>query len=363
MGSGKMCDKFYSLCGRFLNTVFLVGICLCFCNSPSSLACTRTVYLGENDQIVTGRTMDWTEDVHTNLWIFPRGMDRNGAMGKNSLEWTSKYGSLAASFYEGATVDGINEKGLVTNLLYLVESEFPSSEDSRPALVISAWAQYVLDSFATVAEAVASLEQEKFRVASVMIPNGSKGNGHLAISDPSGDSAIFEYIGGKLVIHHGKEYQVMTNSPTYDQQLALDAYWKEIGGSVMLPGTKRAADRFVRASFYIDACRQSGDPREAVADVFSVLCSVSVPRGIRTPGKPNASSTIWRTVADQKNKVYYFGDTANPGALWVKLKGIDFSEGSGVRKLTLVGQPDLVGDQTGGFEKAEPFAFISPSSN
>src|SRR5665811_2509428 len=74
---------------------------------------------------------------------------------------------------------------------------------------------------------------------------------HLAISDPSGDSAIFEYLKGDLVIHHGKEYVVMTNSPSYDKQLALDSYWKHIGGTKFLPGTNSAPDRFARASFFI----------------------------------------------------------------------------------------------------------------
>ena len=342
-----------------LSAFFLFFLPLFSWVSPS-MACSRVVYPGKENQVVTGRTMDWAEDMGTNLWIFPRGMKRNGAMGKDSLEWTSKYGSLAASIYEGATADGMNEKGLVANLLYLAESEFPPSGDPRPALVISTWAQYALDNFATVKEAVAALEGETFRVVPVKTPNGIAGNGHLALSDPSGDSAIFEYIGGKLRIHHGKEYQVMTNSPVYDQQLALNAYWEELGGTVMLPGTNRAADRFVRASFYINACRQSSDPREAVADVFSVIRNVSVPRGISTPEKPNISSTIWRVVGDQKNLIYYFEDTANPSVLWVKLKKIDFSENSGVRKLFLVNRWDLGGDQTGGFEKVEPFAFLSP---
>jgi choloylglycine hydrolase len=31
----------------------------------------------------------------------------------------------------------------------------------------------------------------------------------------------------------------MTNSPTYDQQLALNEYWKQIGGTVMLPHQPR----------------------------------------------------------------------------------------------------------------------------
>lgn len=145
-----------------------------------------------------------------------------------------------------------------------------------------------------------------FRAVMVVAPNGAEDDIHLSISDPTGDSAIFEYIGGRLVIHHGSEYQVMTNSPVYDEQLSLNAYWKEIGGTIMLPGTNRAADRFARASFYINTTKQSADPREAVASVFSVMRNVSVPLGISTPDRPNVSSTIWRTVADQKNRVYYY---------------------------------------------------------
>ena len=53
----------------------------------------------------------------------------------------------------------------------------------------------------------------------ITTPNGRPGTVHLAISDPSGVSAILEYVGGKLVIPHGREYQVMTNSPLFDQQL------------------------------------------------------------------------------------------------------------------------------------------------
>ena len=34
--------------------------------------------------------------------------------------------------------------------------------------------------------------------------------------------------------------------------------------------------------------------------------AVSVPLGITTPNEPNISSTLWRTVSDQKNLVYYF---------------------------------------------------------
>jgi choloylglycine hydrolase len=287
-------------------------------------------------------------------------MARDGGLGDKSLKWTSKYGSVITSGYEGGTADGMNEKGLVANLLYLTESEYTALEDTRPAIVTSAWAQYFLDNFATVEEAVAEIRQEKFRMVAVAAPNGIKGNVHLSISDASGDSAILEYIKGKLVIHHGRQNQVMTNSPIYSEQIPLNEYWKQIGGTTMLPGTNRAADRFARASFYINAASQSANPREAVAAVFSVMRNVSVPRGISTPSQPNISSTIWRTVADQKNKVYYFEDTASPSLVWVRLNQLDFRPGSGVRKVTLNGNPDLGGDQTTNFKKAGAFKFMAP---
>lgn len=97
----------------------------------------------------------------------------------------------------------------------------------------------------------------------------------------------------------------MTNSPKYSSQLAINDYWKEIGGLQMLPGTNRSSDRFVRASFYIHAIPQTPDARIAVPSVLSVMRNVSVPFGITTPGKPHISSTRWRSVCDQKNKVYY----------------------------------------------------------
>jgi choloylglycine hydrolase len=325
-------------------------------------ACTRAVYFGQETQTVTGRTMDWVEEMQSNLYLMPRGMQHTSNTA-TPFTWTSTYGSVITSIYGGGTADGMNEKGLVANMLYLVETTYPpaSPDDKRPTMSIAAWAQYVLDSFATVAEAVEGMKKEPFRIVPVTAPSGHAGTVHLAISDPSGDSAIFEYIDGKLNIHHSRDYQVMTNSPIFEQQLPLNEYWKSIGGTVMLPGTNRASDRFARASFYINAAEQSADPRKAVAAVFSVMRNVSVPRGITEPGKPNIASTIWRTVSDQKNQVYYWESTYSPSIIWVDLKKLDFSNTDGVRMVRLDGNPDLAGDQTASFEPAEMFKFLVPS--
>ena len=338
----------------FFSILFLLSISL----SGKLAACTRFVYQGPNGTILTARSMDWQDDIMSNLWVFPRGMERDGAAGANSLKWKSKYGSIIASAYDISSTEGMNEKGLVANLLWLAESKYPKWDQTKPGLSIAAWVQYVLDNFSTVEETVAELRKEKFIVITANVPGKDMmATLHLSISDASGDNAIFEYVEGKLVIHHDRSYQVMTNSPIFEKQLALNEYWKEIGGTTMLPGTNRAADRFVRASFYVKAIPQTDNTRVAVASVFSVIRNCSVPFGISTPNQPNISSTRWRTVAGHKNKVFYFESVLTPNTFWVDFKNIDFSEKAITKRLSLTGGETYAGDAASKFVETKPFIF------
>jgi penicillin V acylase-like amidase (Ntn superfamily) len=346
-------------------TLFMIT---CF---SSSFACTRVLYVGKDNTVITGRSMDWSEDMHTNLWVFPRGIKRSGLAGADSPTWTSKYGSVVASVYQLASADGMNEKGLVMNLLYLAESNYGQSPKGHAPLSISLWGQYVLDNFATVAEAVDGLTAKPLYLIAPKLPNGEASTIHLSISDPTGDSAIFEYIDGNLTIHHGKQYQVMTNSPTYSKQLALNDYWQDIGGTQFLPGTNRAADRFARASFFIKTIPQTLDPQyiqsvpgqsyahQAIASVLSIIRAVSVPLGITTPKEPNIASTLWRTVADQKNKVYYFDAATTPNTFWVSLDKLDFSQNQAVLSLPLDQGQVYSGEVASSFKKTPPFNFLA----
>lgn len=320
-------------------------------------ACTRAVYIGKDGMVLTGRSMDWSEDIRSNLWVFPRGMERDGAAGPRSVTWTSKYGSVVASGYDIGTADGMNEKGLVANILYLAESAYGTPGQGEKLLNIAAWAQYALDNFATVAEAVAGLSQESFTVVAPVLPNGKASTMHLSLSDASGDSAIFEYIAGKLVIHHSRQYQVMTNSPTFEQQLALDTYWKTVGGQAFLPGTVRAADRFVRTSYFLGLLPQTADAREALAGIAGLLRAVSVPLGVADPGQPNISPTRWRTFSDQKDLLYFFDSATSPSIFWVRLADLDFSKGAPVKKLELTGGQLYSGNAADKFVPAAPFVF------
>ena len=336
----------------------LLGFCL-LAASRHAEACTRAVYLGPDGMTATGRTMDWREDPQTNLYIFPRGIARRGAKTDDTVFWTSKYGSLSAAGYDIGICDGMNEKGLVANLLFLPETVYAQPDDERPVMGLSIWTQYVLDNFATVGEAVAALREDRFRIDAPDLPNGVKARLHLAISDPSGDSAILEYIDGRLVIYRGRRYQVLTNSPAYNLQLAIDDYWKQIGGLTMLPGTNRSSDRFVRASFYIGAIVETSDPAIAIPAVMSVMRNVSVPYGISTPDSPHIASTRWRTVADQKNRIYYFEPTLSMETFRIDLGEIDFSEGTPERVLVLNDGTTYQGDATAKFRPvSRPFEFL-----
>ncbi|WP_338618194.1 linear amide C-N hydrolase [Pigmentiphaga sp. CHJ604] len=347
--------RYASACAALLACASMLAV-------SAAQACTRFVYLGAGGQVVTARSMDWKVDVGTNLWVFPRGMKRSGEAGPNSVQWTSKYGSVIASGYDISTTDGMNEAGLVANVLWLVESSYPAYDGKTPGLTLAAWAQYALDNFATVQEAVDTLAKEPFTVVTDNVPGEARlATLHLSLSDASGDSAIIEYIDGRQVIHHSRDYQVMTNSPTFDKQLAMEEYWKQIGGTVMLPGTNRASDRFARAAFYVNAIPKTEDPLETIASVFSVIRNVSVPLGITTPDQPNISSTRWRTVADHKRKRYFFESALTPNIFWVDLAKLDFSRETGqVMKLDLgPNQANIYsGMANGGFKPAAPFKFL-----
>ena len=331
--------------------------------APAAHPCTRILHETGQDDFLVGRSMDWSEDTRTDLWVFPRGMARDGGTSENPEQWTSRYGSVVASIYDIASVDGMNEAGLVANALYLAEADYGTeARAGQPGMLIGAWLQYVLDNFSTVEEAVAAMEADDLRVVAPRLPNGKAATGHVSISDPGGDSAIFEYADGKLVIHHSPDYRVMTNSPTYDRQLAIMGYWSEIGGFTMLPGTNRAADRFARAAFYNSAVPTFEDHQTAVAAVLSMVRAVSVPYGLADPERPDLSSTQWRVLADKTNRRYFFDSALSPSLFWVDTDRLDFAEDAPVMKLKLNEGAILAGESSAAFVEAAPFDWAAAGS-
>lgn len=330
--------------------------------TPVAEACTRAMYLGPDDRVLTGRSMDWKLPMVSNLWVFPRGMERDGAAGERSVQWTARYGSLAFSGYDIATADGMNEAGLNVNLQWEVNTTYPEDDGETPTISLSVFPQYLLDRYATVAEAVTDLRANPILIQGGEVPIGPPGRAatvHVSMTDATGDSAILEFVDGEMVILHDRSYQVMTNEPTFERQLAIREYWEGVNPREFMPGTVRATDRFVCASFYINAVEQTSDARRAAAAVFSVIRQTSVPWGISIADQPNLSTTRWRIVADQTDLRYYAESVISPSVFWVDLANLDFSEGADVMKLDLGVDMEriLTGESSAEFERAEPFTF------
>ncbi len=91
---------------------------------------------------------------------------------------------------------------------------------------------------------------------------------------------------------------------------------------------------------------------------MGIMRDVSVPIGLSMPNEPNISSTLWRTIADQKNKVYYYDSATSPNTFWVALSDLDFKEGAPVMKLELADGAIYSGNASKLFKKAEPFKFL-----
>lgn len=322
--------------------------------------CTRVVWADANGSVIVGRNMDFHMDLLTNLWKYPRGMERRDGVNGN-LVWKSKYGSIVATAFDLIATDGMNEEGFAGHILWLAESDYGSPDASDTQLSQAVWLQYYLDNFKTVEEAVAWTNETQVEIGQLFDPTGHLvPTLHLAINDATGDSAIIEYTDGKPKVYHGRDYKVMTNSPTYDKQLELVKEVVGLGGDKPLPGSTLASDRFARASFYVDHQVQPKTQVEAIAAMFSIIRNAAQPFRTPEPGKPDASQTIWQVVLDLTNKRYVFESTTRPGIVWVDLDEMSFNHESKVLKLDLVSRLALEGGLAGNVSHnfADPGEFV-----
>jgi penicillin V acylase-like amidase (Ntn superfamily) len=265
------------------------------------------------------------------------------------MRWTSKYGCAAVVSFEGGATDGLNENGLAAHLLVLDESQL-EAPDGRPILPDTHWAQYVLDNFATVKEVVDAHRGGNFRVAAAWSTDLGYSKHlptHLTVQDSSGDSAIIEFVKGKLIIHHGPEYRVMTNDPPYDEMIELMKQYAPFGGTKPLPGDVTSEDRFIRLAAYSKYLPNPKNYTEAVAGALSLLRTAQVPfrDPARIPDKGfwGAVQTNWVSATDVTNGIYYVNSATVPDLFWLELKKANFKPGAPILFLDLH-DPQVGGD-------------------
>lgn len=319
-------------------------------------ACSRVLYVGNDSLRIVGRSLDWKTPIPTNLYVYPRGMAKEGNSIPGSVKWTSKYGAIYAVGYDGGVTEGMNEKGLVVNGLFCKGTVYVNdSTMSRPSMSLAMFPAWILDMCADTPEAVALLSKHDFNISGATFDGGTVSALHWGITDAQGRSAIVEFDHGTIRIYEGQDIPVLTNDPTYPQMTAINDYWVKKGGTHTLPGTVSSPDRFVRASFFDQNVEKTGEADLGFSIVRSILMNVSVPYTYTVKGEGNVSSTQWRSFSNIRDLRYYFDVVTNPGAFYVDLKKCDLRKGAPVMKIDVSKSAGYVGEVNRHLFKTAPF--------
>lgn len=204
---------------------------------PDAYPCSRVVFQGRDSLTVVGRTLDWRTPIPTNLYVYPRGMQKSGMPSGNTLHWTAKYGSVLAVSYDGGVTEGMNEMGLVMNGLFCKGTVYTASHDGRlPVMSLAVLVSYFLDNFATVVEVEKWLAETPFAIYGQSFDKGTTAALHWAVTDRSGMTLVMEYRDGKLNTCASRDYRVLTNDPPFGQMLAIERTGSRWAARTCCPG-------------------------------------------------------------------------------------------------------------------------------
>ncbi|MCR9171275.1 MAG: linear amide C-N hydrolase [bacterium] len=308
--------------------------------------CTRVFNNRSEHFLSTSRNMDWAETLPTSLYYFQSNLSREGLTESefkawnpdgtkyNPLTWTSEYASVVAMVGDDAagwaSSDGINSAGLVANVLYDTGFE-PGFHANREQLSVLRWAQFILDNFSSALQVKEYFEDTPPQLVGTKVPSSEKAATlHLSVSDAQGESLIVEVQGGEYMFYYNHGYTIMTNEPSYKDQLILlnnlisrtkNDPDKTIAETI--PGGPFSPERFERAAFYYHYLHTPETAHESLAQTKGVTASASVPVGFSLQGSgPNNASTLWTTVANQTEGQYqyYFNNSRVVNTVWFDMQ-------------------------------------------
>lgn len=241
-----------------------------------------------------GRNYDF-ETGHGHVLVNKRNVQKSSATAKPA-SWVSRYGSVTFNqFGRDNATGGMNEKGLVVELMWLDGTRYPAA-DARPELGTLEWIQYQLDTAATVAEVIDSAR--KVRISERGVPL------HYLVADATGDVATIEFLEGKLVVHRGDSLPIPV--------LANDTYsWSLQNDSARFARAAKglkAATTVDSAFALLDAVAQSHTQWSIVYDLRN-------------------RAVTWRTAENRDNRTLRFGDLDFSCAKPVRV--LDIHEGKG----------------------------------
>jgi penicillin V acylase-like amidase (Ntn superfamily) len=281
--------------------IFFFLLCIYY----TANSCT-TFFLNKNGQLAFGRNYDWVSDagmVYTNL----RGLDKTSypRSDGSTTSWTSKYGSISFNQYgKEMPTGGMNEKGLVVELMWLDETRY-SQPDQRPSLPVLQWIQYQLDNCATIDEVIAT--DKLIRISGSAVPL------HYLIADATGNVATIEFLDEKMIVHKGKDLvvPVLTNN-IYSESVKVYEEARKAGNGFEYDNN--SLERFGKACKMVDALKQYNGNKSITDYAFDILKEVS-----------QGDFTKWSIVYDITNRKIYFRTQRFQSIKNVSFSAFDFA--------------------------------------
>ncbi len=283
-----------------------LALALAIASHPAR-ACTTFCF---EDALVFGKNYDWGVEGGLVL-VNKRGVSKQAFVEGNPLAWTSRHGSVTFNQYgREFPCGGINEKGLVIELMWLDDTVYPAP-DERPAVPTLQWIQYQLDNAATVDDVVNSDRGVRISGESARI--------HFLVADARGHTAAVEFLGGEMVVHRGADmpYRALTND-TYAKSAAYARAFDEVTREI----SRSSLDRFAVAAKTVQQGPDGGvSPVEAA---FGLLARVA-----------QGEFTQWSIVYDIAARRVHFRTRVQPVVRWIDLDRLDFACTTPVRMIDI----------------------------
>lgn len=276
--------------------------------------CT-TFFIHHYGKMVFGRNYDWMTDagiVCTNQ----RGLSKTSLKTPDgiSISWVSQYGSITFNQYgKEFPMGGMNEKGLVVELMWLDGTVYPQP-DKRPAINVLQWVQYQLDNHTTIEEVIAS--DKTIRITSKGTPL------HYLVADANGHAATIEFIEGKMTVHKDSDLPmpVLTNS-TYKE--LLSGYKN---GSIY---NDNSIERFSAACNMINQFKKDKSATSLIDQSFAILNKTS-----------QGDYTKWSIVYDITEKKIWFKTERSKQLRSINFSSFNFSCAVSSKQINMNGKEE-----------------------
>ncbi len=293
-------------------------------------ACTALMITDTNGIAYSGKTMEYSEPIPLEMTYMPAGTKviSQAADGSDGMTFTTKYPILGGAAptalmqgaHQGMMVEAANDQGLSVSSNELPETRSPDDigTDKSRQLSGTDLANWVLGSFATVAEAKAALAKGDVKI---WLPKIAFVGGvlpeHYVFFDKTGEGIVVEFTGGKMNVYDNP-VGVATNAPEFPWHLAnlnnyafltntdrnegqfgkLKVTSPDSGNALAgLPSTQISAGRFVKAAYYTTFTKKAKNPDEAMVTLAHILNNFDRPYDLSADpaGSGGDGTKIWDT--------------------------------------------------------------------